>query len=286
MTNPDNAITVTCKACGNRFTNKYCNRCGEKVYTDKDKRVSHFFEEGLHFVTHFEGTLFNTLKAVFGRPGQLSLDYCNGIRKKYFKPLPLYLLLILVYLLFPTFEGLNQQFRHHLTAFGYGDYAVQKTKALLATGAFTEEGLAAAFNQKSERVSKFMLLVLLPLTALFLWAVAFRKRRYFFDHMVFSIETNSVYLIWGYLLLPLMVKLYLYAGQAFTSQPLDVPDPALGVIAYLFIGTYVFRGLRRFYGYKAWQALLITLLFAVAHEATVHLVYKPLLFETVMRFIA
>lgn len=27
-----------------------CNNCGEKVYTDHDRTLVHFFEEGIHFL--------------------------------------------------------------------------------------------------------------------------------------------------------------------------------------------------------------------------------------------
>ena len=103
-----------CKNCNHAFTGKYCNHCGEKVYSEKDRSVLHFFEEGLHFITHFEGTFFNTLKKIFTRPGQLSVDYCNGKRKTYFKPLSLFLLLVVLYLLFPFFEGLNMKLYYHV----------------------------------------------------------------------------------------------------------------------------------------------------------------------------
>ena len=59
------------------------------------------------------GTFFNTLKKIFTKPGQLSVDYCNGKRKTYFKPLSLFLLLVVVYLLFPVFEGLNMKLYYH-----------------------------------------------------------------------------------------------------------------------------------------------------------------------------
>lgn len=76
----------TCKSCGHDFEGHYCNRCGEKLFHEKDKHIGHLFEEQFHFITHFEGSFFNTIKTVLARPGQLTLDYCNGIRKKYFKP--------------------------------------------------------------------------------------------------------------------------------------------------------------------------------------------------------
>src|SRR5687767_10494276 len=105
---------VACKNCGTSFTGKYCNECGEKRYTEHDRTVTHFVEEGVHFLTHFEGTFFTTLRYIFTRPGKLSADYCFGIRKSLFKPLSLFLLLCIIYLLFPVFEGLNMRLNYHV----------------------------------------------------------------------------------------------------------------------------------------------------------------------------
>ena len=76
--------SVKCKNCQHEFTGKFCNQCGEKVYSEHDKSLKHVFEEGFHFLTHFEGTFFNTLRTIVLRPGKLSLDFCYGIRKRYF----------------------------------------------------------------------------------------------------------------------------------------------------------------------------------------------------------
>ena len=112
----------TCKACHNRFTGKYCNVCGEKAFDEHDKSMAHVAEEVFHFVSHLDGTLINTLRAIFTKPGQLSLDYCNGIRKKYFKPVSFFLLLVVVYLLFPVFRGLNMPLEGHFKQNFYGYY--------------------------------------------------------------------------------------------------------------------------------------------------------------------
>lgn len=102
-----------CKNCGHVFTGNYCNQCGEKVYTEHDKSLVHLLEEGFHFVTHFEGTLLTTIKTIFTKPGQLTLDYCNGVRKKYFRPLSFFLLLVVFYLVFPLLSGLNMTLYNH-----------------------------------------------------------------------------------------------------------------------------------------------------------------------------
>ncbi|HET6993829.1 MAG TPA: DUF3667 domain-containing protein [Chitinophagaceae bacterium] len=271
-----------CKNCNQSFTGKYCNHCGEKVYSEKDKSVWHFFEEGLHFITHFEGTFFNTLKKIFTRPGQLSVDYCNGKRKTYFKPLSLFLLLVVLYLLFPFFEGLNMKLYYHTHQAFYGKYAMQKATAVMSETKWTDQQLTAAFHQKSEKVSKFLLLILLPLTALFFWALTYRKRKYFFDQMVFSAEINCMYLLWGFLLLPLLLFAAQKISYLTTRSYFNIEDWKLGLITYLVLCTYTGIGAWRFYKLNGWQSFGFALLFYIAHIIIVQYIYKFILFFIVI----
>src|SRR5215212_1703948 len=217
-------IPVTCKNCGNRFTGKYCNDCGEKVYTEHDRTALHFFEEGFHFLTHFEGRFFTTIKTLFSRPGQVSRDYTFGIRKKYFKLLSLFLLLVVLYLLFPVFEGLNMKLYYHTHHSLYGNYAMKKAQALMQEKHLTDAEITALFQKASEKTSKFLLVLIIPLTALCVWPVTFKKRKYFFDQMVFATEVNCVYLIWGFLTLPILLRIFEWVYHLIAGVYLPVND--------------------------------------------------------------
>ncbi len=274
--------SVICKNCGNHFRGKFCNTCGEKVYGDHDRKLSHFFEEGLHFVTHFEGTLFTTLKAIFTRPGQLSTDYCNGIRKKYFKPLSFFLLLVVIHLIFPFFEGLNMRLKYYPDQDYYGDYAAQVIEKKLVDTGLTKEVLAAKFHAKGEKVSKFLLISLIPFNALVFYALGFFKRKYFYDNTVFATEINAVYLFWGFLLTPLLLTAATMLWKLFTGAYLNISERAIGVIIYTGMCIYTLRASRRFYGYKWWQSILFTFIFYFAHVFIVYTLYKFLLFIIVI----
>jgi hypothetical protein len=278
--------TTICKSCGNGFTGKYCNACGEKVYTDKDRTMAHLVEEGVHFFTHFEGTFFTTIKYIFTRPGKLSEDYCFGRRKTLFKPMSLFFLLVLIYLLFPVFEGLNMRLFYHLESNFYGEYATRKAEAISQSHGWTSEQLSEAFQKKSEKASKFLLMVLLPLTALYFWALTFRKRKFFFDQMVFSTEVNCVFLIWGFMILPLIVTLYVKLLRAIGgAMPVWLTDEVLGYVLYSVLMVYVAIAVRRFYKVRWRKAAIISLLFYFAHQLIVQFIYKFLLFEISMRML-
>lgn len=269
----------TCKNCGNVFSGKFCNACGEKKYSLHDKSIASFFKEGLHFITHFEGTLFTSLKMMFTKPGRLALDYCNGIRKKYFKPLSLFLLIVILYLFFPFFEGLNMPLKSYPSQKYYGNYAQQKIEKKLTQTGWNIEKLSDKFHAKSEKASKFLLIIIVPFSALVFFAFAFLKRRYFFEHMIFSAEINSFYLLWGFLILPLILTLFTGITRILNFNIGSfLTETLISVLVYVPVLIYTSIAARSFYSFKWWQTIIFVSVFLVLHSFIVYNLYKFLLF--------
>lgn len=271
-----------CKNCQNKFTGKYCNECGEKVYTEHDRTAIHFFEEGFHFLTHFEGKFFTTIKTIFTKPGQVSLDYTYGVRKKYFKLLSLFMLMVVLYLLFPLFPGLNMRLYNYTHHQVFGRYAMKKALAVMQERHLTDAQITEAFHKISEKVSKFLLVILIPMTALYLWAVSFKKRPLFFDQMVFATEVNCVYLIWGFLVLPLLAKLGALIYHAISGNRFFLEDDVSFLLISIPLVVFIYIASRRFYNLSVAQALLFALCFIVVHTFIVHYLYKFILFVVVI----
>ncbi len=271
----------TCKNCGNKFTGRFCNICGEKVYSRKDKKVWNLISEVTHFITHFEGTIFNTLRLLFTEPGKLSEDYCNGLRKKYFKPVSFFLLLVVIYLLFPVFEGLNQKLYYHMSNPGYGNFATEKIHNLEKISGLNFDQISVKFQAKGEKVSKFLLFLLLPVSALFLKLFLFSKNRLFFDHFIFATEINIIFLLWGFLLFPLILVVIEFFYKLFFGSYLSVTDSMTGILMYLAVSTYTAIAAKRFYSLKLWQAILLSFEFLVCYFIFIMVVYKFILFMLV-----
>lgn len=263
-----------CKNCNNRFSGKYCNACGEKIYTEKDKKISYLFAEAFHFLTHFEGTFFNTLKAVFTQPGKLSADYCDGLRKKYFKPLSFFLLLVILYLIFPVFEGLNMKLKYHENHMLYGKYAAAKVAGIIEQTGARHESLESSFHRAGEKTSKFLLFIVIPFVALVSWLMGFKKRRMYFDHFVFSIEMCSFLILWGFLLMPALIRLFnlITGSYLFTSEN----QTGLAIITVLLV--YVSIAAGYFFRFKWWVAVIYSLVFSIVLILFIEFVYKFILF--------
>ena len=275
--NASGDTSITCKNCGHIFEGRYCNNCGEKVYTRHDKTIIHLVEEGTHFITHFDGTFFNTLKALT-IPGKLSTDYCSGIRKRYFKPISFFLLIVILYLLFPLMEGLNQKLIHHLDNPFYGSFATKKVTYVLRHTGLLWTQVSEIFHEKAEKVSKLLLLILLPVSALILQLLTFKKRRLFFDQVIFATEFNIVFILFGFMVFPFILRLFHYVLSLFTKDDMVLLDTGMGIIILIVMMTYLVMATRKFYRLKLLSAILLSMVFIILYGLFFQAIYKFILF--------
>lgn len=289
MTNSPGS-THTCLSCGQAFTGTYCNTCGEKVYTEKDKSIIHFFEEGFHFITHFEGKFFRTLKVVIAHPGKLSLDYCAGIRKKYVKPLTLFLLLVVIYLLFPLAAGLNMPMDYYKHTGGLLErdgivtiFAPAQIEKKMQARHLNDPELSNRFAERSEKMSKILLIAIVPLSALILWGLYTRKKKLFFDHLVLSTEISAGFLFYMFMVVPIPLDIFIIIAKPYA---LLRSEKVVGLIEatsyYCVMLPYSFFALRNFYQEKWYFTLLKAVVFTVLYGEIIFSLYKFLLFETTM----
>ena len=247
--------TIICKNCGNKFSGKFCNECGEKVYTDHDKTLTHLFEEGFHFFTHLDGKFLRTIRFVFFKPGFVSKEISIGVRKKYFKPFSLFLLGVVIYLLFPILRGMNVHVSDHLGQYRtMGIIWPQKwALAKIAAEQLTEKQFVELFEAKSEKISKLLLLIIVPLTGVYLKLLFNRRKKYYFDHFNLSGEINSFNLYLNFLLVPVAMNGLFW----ITGFDLDYGDSwYISIILGLLFIWYLAVAFKRFYAVGTLHAFL------------------------------
>lgn len=267
-----------CKNCNTDFEGKYCNNCGQKFYTDHDKSLKHFLEEIFHFLTHFEGSFFTSLSTIYTKPGKLTEDYTDGIRKKYYKPISLYLLLIVLYLIFPLAHGLNVALKYHRNNSFYGNYAEKQIEQKIAKLQTSDEEFTEHFEQKSAKVSKLLLLLFIPYSALLIYLLYFYKKPYLFDLTILATEINVFYLSFVFILFPgiLLLLNKLTGTYLITDEVIFTLIP--GIIFMLFCGL----SFRRFFNRNWFISLVSGLVFAAFHFLFMVFIYRLIVFQATM----
>lgn len=274
----------TCKNCGNSFAGKFCNQCGEKIYSEQDKSVSHLFHEVFHFFTHFDAALPLTLKTIFTHPGKYALDFCKGIRKKYFKPVPLFLLLVVLYLFFPKFTGLNMRVGNYTSEqYNYSWYArpvvVKKMKEQKASF----EEIEKAYDTKSPKIAKVCLILLIPFAAVISFLLFYRSKKLYFDHFILGCEICSFYILLIFLIVPLLKTIFQLISPELGSVFVD--GSWLSILFAILLALFILIAFRRFFGQKWSWSILKTVLFFFLFFEGADFVYKIIVFYSTMLFV-
>ena len=80
-----NIIVVDCKNCGNKFSGKFCNHCGQSADTHRIGLKFILTELKKTFI-QFNSGFFYTVKQMFVNPGNFIKKYLEGKRVSYAKP--------------------------------------------------------------------------------------------------------------------------------------------------------------------------------------------------------
>lgn len=98
---------ILCKNCGNEFSGKYCNACGQPGDTSRIGRLFVARELRKSFIHFWDDGLFYTTRWLFTNPGKTIKAYLEGKRVQHMKPFAYLLLMGGLYVLLSRYFHLN-----------------------------------------------------------------------------------------------------------------------------------------------------------------------------------
>lgn len=267
-------IRNKCKNCTSVLHGKFCSVCGQKAYTDSDKSIRNLISETFHFMTHFDGKIITTLKTIYKFPGKLSMDYSNGIRKKYYKPVSFHLLVIILYLLFPIATGMNMEMKYYKDIPFVGEYFGTQINKKLTTENINQELLSKKFNEKSKNTSKFLLLLLIPLSLPLLALLYYNRKRFIFDNVILLTEINIFFLLSFFILIPIIISPFSYFFDSGMHDNILLP------LSIFLFGLYCTLVFKKTFEEKWWISSLKGGFFSLFFMFIIITIYKIIVFET------
>ena len=90
------ASVLNCMDCGAPISGHYCSNCGQETEI-QTPTVRQFLHELMDQYVAVEGKLGRTLRVLITQPGQLTLDYVEGRRQRFVRPLKLYVSISVVF---------------------------------------------------------------------------------------------------------------------------------------------------------------------------------------------
>jgi hypothetical protein len=280
----------TCMTCGQKAHDNFCAHCGEKRHDNHDFSLKHVLAEAAEAFFHVDSKIFRTLKTLVSTPGKLTADFFLGRRKPYMSPLQTFFVCNLIFFILQPLTGL-EILAPPLRVFESNDF-MGKTATRLVDRRLAKEHLsrtnAEQFNEFTERFdhvahlqAKSLILVLAPMLAVVLAILNFGRKRYFSEHIIFSLHAYAWWLLWILTILVVMALIYVSPSLTGYSISIRFIDRIATPLEFGGLGVYLFLASRRFYRDNLISAVAKAVLLTFCGYGLFNL-YRGLLFFTVL----
>ncbi len=177
----------TCANCNTALVGVHCHECGQKKINPNEFSLKPFLARAAGDITDIEKSkIFKTFIAMLDRPGLLTVEYLAGRRSNYIGPVKLYLTSSALYFLFAW--GALAEIRGGATErTARMPYVVSLARKQNVAPAV----LADKIHQRAEKYSSAFRFFSVLISGTFLAAFYFRMKRYYVEHLVFSLYYYS-----------------------------------------------------------------------------------------------
>jgi hypothetical protein len=270
-----------CKSCGNNHQENYCPACGEKAFNPKQLSVNHFIEDSFESFIHFDTKFFRTIKTLISKPGQLSVDYVEGRRIKYMKPIQLFLVVNLIYFII-MIANANI---YGISLYNYINYkpftnynTAQLVNEKLALTKLSLAEYTQLFNERIVSDSKELIFLFVLVYAIIFGIFLFWKRKYLVEHLIFATHFMTIVLIIS------IVANYCIRVPFYLITRVDYSvnfDNILSSCISLSIAIYTSIAIRKFYRANIAWGIFVSLFIGVTFFFFIQY-YRMLLFYKIL----
>lgn len=200
-----------CRNCGQPLYGEFCHNCGQKEFNNYDLTIKNFI---IYFIGEFWGfdaKIFKSLLYIIIKPGYLTREFSMGRLARYLMPLKLYLLVSIIF--FFAMELVSPITMDSIVGKNDPFFTKERIEKIASDKGLTAEEFEKKFDEKSQGLIPIYLLVIIFLFSLPLKLIYIRSKKFYVEHLVFSLHIYTFMLITWIVLTPVAninVNLYSY----------------------------------------------------------------------------
>ena len=196
---------TNCLNCGAEVNGKFCANCGQENVETREN----FFHLAVHTIGdffHFDSKFFRSFLPLFTKPGFLTKEYWAGRRQHYIHPLRLFFFVTIVMVIIANtyYKKYEQQILKEkvvITSDSTSPIAAKDKQEMDRKAKKIIEGVRKTFNEVSTYL-KYISFLLLPVYAIGFKLLYRRSKKFYIDHLVYTLHLQSFsYIIASVLLL-------------------------------------------------------------------------------------
>lgn len=176
-----------CPNCNTTLVGVHCHACGQKKINPNEFSLKRFLARAINDFTDLESSkVVRTFVALVAKPGVLATEYLAGRRGGYIGPVKLYL----------TFSALYFLFAWGALADIRGGATERTARMPYVVSVASKQNVAPAIladriHQRAEKLASAFRFFSVLISGAFLAAFYFRMKKYYVEHLVFSLYYYS-----------------------------------------------------------------------------------------------
>lgn len=271
-------VKCSCKNCETEFAGNFCPNCGQSTYEyEKPFRILIIDFAGDVFA--FDARFWKSLLSLIIKPGRFASDFISGRRARYMPPFRLYIFVSFIFFLLLSFflkgkvhvsnelkdkigVSLNNKLNEAPSDSALSSNSESNVDLVFETVSLKKfsEAVIKVVNNPEMYLNTYLkyfswaLFLLMPVYAGILFLLNFRSNKYYYNHLIFSINQHAF--IFLLLILLLVIKLILPNRESSPENFLLWTIPI-----------YIYLGSKQLYG-KRWFATALRVLFSLFFYTT------------------
>ena len=183
-----------CFNCGAPIQGAFCHECGQRVRDNLDRSLKRLLGEFFGNVFFFDNRFFLSVWYLIRFPGRMTVEFLAGKRKKFISPVTLYLFFNLVFFIVNPLTDYSVSLYDQMNTQPYSplikEWAAQKIKEK----GRTPQTYRMTYQNASDNISKSIMILNIPIIALFVYLIAFKRRPFYFDSLIFGFNFFSFFM--------------------------------------------------------------------------------------------
>ncbi|WP_420583282.1 DUF3667 domain-containing protein [Reichenbachiella sp.] len=183
-----------CLNCGTPLEGNFCAECGQRL-KGGDRSLKHLFGDLINNLFFVDNRIWVSYRYLVFKPGVMTYEFLEGKRRKFMPPVTLFLFVNVLYFFISPLTDYSLPLSDQIKQPTHGAIATRMVEDRLTEENMEMEDYAEVYNQASDNISKTIMILNVPLMAFFVYLLAIRKRKYYFDSLIFSMHFFTVFLL-------------------------------------------------------------------------------------------
>lgn len=173
----------------------FCASCGQKARENSNRSMGLLVSEFLTNIFFLDNRFFVSIGYLIRFPGRMTVEYLNGRRKKFLSPVSFFLLFNLIYFFLSPLSDYSLPLYDQVNSQPYSTWIKEWVVEKLEKEAIEESVYIADYQHQSDTISKSVMIINIPLMALFIYMLTFKRRRFYYDSLIFSFHYFSLFML-------------------------------------------------------------------------------------------